>query len=288
MRFRVGQDERRYNALRVEAYLRLAQLPPSVVSEILRNWSKIEAILYWEGIKQGLAIGTLRAMDSRHASEQLLHGASTAVAAHAAVYGEADTPLSLAEAKHLQAIFADADETRRAALLHPWLSAEPVEFAPQTLAEFTSRYGVDAVSRGTATSAKENEHAPHAPPVSLADAATEHDDEDRRMLQALEEMIEVQGAQAREEDRPHESPAFLDRVRDELLSQLSQGWKPSGWPDLILRLHMAMHVDASYLDLQLSSDVGRAVLAQVGLFHIFPGLGVLVDGDGSFTGVREP
>lgn len=287
MRFRVGQDERRYNALRVEAYLRLAQLPPSVVSEILRNWSKIEAILYWEGVKQGLAIGTLHAMDSRHASEQLLHGASTAVAAHAAVYGEADTPLSEVEAKHLRMLFADAEETRRAALLHPWLSAEPVEFAPQTLAEFTSRYGVDAVSRGTATSAKEPEHAP---PVSLADATPpEHNDEDRRMLQALEEMIEdeIQGAEAREEDRPHESPAFLDKVRDELLSQLSQGWKPSGWPDLILRLHMAMHVDASYLDLQLSSDVGRAVLAQVGLFDVFPGLGVTVDGDGAFAGIRE-
>ena len=61
MRFRVGEDERRYGALRVEAYLRLLPLPAATVSEILRNWSKIEAILFWEGVKQGLAIGTLRA-----------------------------------------------------------------------------------------------------------------------------------------------------------------------------------------------------------------------------------
>jgi len=91
MRFRVGEDERRYGALRIEAYLRLLPLPAATVSEILRNWSKIEAILFWEGVKQGLAIGTLRAMDGRAPHEQLLHGASTAVAAHAAVYGEADT-----------------------------------------------------------------------------------------------------------------------------------------------------------------------------------------------------
>ncbi len=48
-----------------------------------------------------------------------------------------------------------------------------------------------------------------------------------------------------------------------------------------------MQVDASYLDLQLSSDSGRAVLAQAGLFNVFPGLGVIVDEQGGFGGVKS-
>jgi len=289
MRFRVGEDERRYGALRIEAYLRLLPLPAATVSEILRNWSKIEAILFWEGVKQGLAIGTLRAMDGRAPHEQLLHGASTAVAAHAAVYGEADTPLAAVETKHLQALFASAPEAIAAAALHPWLSAKPVEFAPQTLAEFTKRYGADAVI-GAAV-APVLQAPPVAPaPVVAPEADGDHEDpDDRAMTERLQALIDQEDETAAErgEDRPPESPAFLDRVRDELLSQVSQGWKPSGWADLIMRLHLSMQVDASYLDLQLSSDSGRAVLAQAGLFNVFPGLGVIVDEQGGFGGVKS-
>jgi hypothetical protein len=271
MRFRVGEDERRYGALRVEAYLRLLPLPAATVSEILRNWSKIEAILFWEGVKQGLAIGTLRAMDARRADEQLLNGATTAVAAHAAVYGDADTPLAEVEARHVQTLFADAPEALAAAGLHPWLSAKPVEFAPQTL-------GVTAQQAAPAILA--------APPPQ--DAPEQEDPADRDIMERLQSLIdqEDEAAELRGEDRPPESPAFLDRVRDELLSQVSQGWKPSGWADLIMRLHLSMQVDASYLDLQLSSDSGRAVLAQAGLFDVFPGLGVLVNDRGEFEGIK--
>jgi len=287
MRFRVGEDERRYGALRVEAYLRLLPLPAATVSEILRNWSKIEAILFWEGVKQGLAIGTLRAMDARRADEQLLNGATTAVAAHAAVYGDADTPLADVEARHLQTLFADAPEALAAAGMHPWLSAKPVEFAPQTLAEFTKRYGVDAVSGVVGVTAQQAAPAILAAPPPQ-DAPEEEDPADRDIMERLQSLIdqEDEAAELRGEDRPPESPAFLDRVRDELLSQVSQGWKPSGWADLIMRLHLSMQVDASYLDLQLSSDSGRAVLAQAGLFDVFPGLGVIVNDQGEFEEIK--
>jgi hypothetical protein len=289
MRFRVGEDERRYGALRIEAYLRLLPLPAATVSEILRNWSKIEAILFWEGVKQGLAIGTLRAMDGRAPHEQLLHGASTAVAAHAAVYGEADTPLAAVETKHLRAIFADAPEAIAAAALHPWLSAKPVEFAPQTLAEFTKRYGVDAVIGAAVAPVLQAPPVAPAPVVAPEADGNDEDPDDRAMMERLQALIDQEDETAAErgEDRPPESPAFLDRVRDELLSQVSQGWKPSGWPELIMRLHLSMQVDASYLDLQLSSDSGRAVLAQAGLFNVFPGLGVIVDEQGGFGGVKS-
>lgn len=288
MRFRVGEDERRYSALRVEAYLRLLPLPASTVSEILRNWSKIEALLFWEGVKQGLAIGTLRAMDNRRGDEQLLNGAASPVAAHAAVYGESDTPLAEVEARHLQALFASAPEALAAASMHPWLSAKPVEFAPQTLAEFTKRYGVDAISGGGGVAVPQPAQATLAAPVV---ATPEEDDPaDRDIMERLQALIdqEDEAAELRGEDRPPESPAFLDRVRDELLSQVSQGWKPSGWADLIMRLHLSMQVDASYLDLQLSSDSGRVVLAQAGLFDVFPGLGVIVNDQGGFEGIRSP
>lgn len=285
MRFRVGEDERRYSALRVEAYLRLLPLPASTVGEILRNWSKIEAILFWEGVKQGLAIGALHAMDNRRSDEKLLNGASTAVAAHAAVYADADTPLSAAESKHLQALFDGIPEAQAAAALHPWLLAQPVEFAPQTLAEFTKRYGADAVAGGGVAPIQQAQAAPVSPPEP---AAQTEDPADRDIMERLQALMdrEDQAASERGEDRPAESPAFLDRVRDELLSQVGQGWKPNSWADLIMRLHLAMQADASYLDLQLSSEVGRTILAQAGLFSVFPGMGVIVDEQGGFEGVK--
>jgi len=289
MRFRVGEDERRYSALRVEAYLRLLPLPAATVGEILRNWSKIEAILYWEGVKQGLAIGTLRAMDGRAAHEQLLNGASTPVAAHAAVYGEADTPLCDVEARHLDVIFSGATEARAAAALHPWLSGMPVEFAPQTLAEVAKRYGANALAVSAPSNVAVHQPAVTLPAPQPAAPAEEEDPADRDMMKRLQSLMDQEEADAeeRDEDRPPQSPAFLDRVRTELLSQVSQGWKPNNWFDLIMRLHLSLQVDASYLDLQLSSDTGRTVLAQAGLFDIFPGLGVEVGDDGGFLGVRE-
>jgi len=127
-------------------------------------------------------------------------------------------------------------------------------------------------------------------PVAVPETGEDGEDPaDRMMMERLQALIdqEDETASERGEDRPPESPAFLDRVRDELLSQVSQGWKPSGWADLIMRLHLSMQVDASYLDLQLSSDSGRAVLAQAGLFNVFPGLGVIVDEQGGFGGVKS-
>lgn len=284
MRFRTVEDERRYGALRIEMYLRLLHLPPHVAGEVLRNWSKIEALLYWEGVRQGLAIAALNGMDERPNPDRVLFAATNAVRCHAAVYGDADTPLCAVEAKHMAAIFADAPLTKAAAELHPWLSTAPVEFAPQTLAEVSRRH-VGNPQAGDEAPPVLGATAPQVAPPPLTGGFIPQSvlDEDLMRLMAQEDLA----AEERDDDQPPQSPDFLDRVRDELRDQLGHGWKPSGWPDLIMRLHMAMHVDASYLDLQLSSDNGRAVLAQVGLFDIFPGLGVMVNDGGAFAGIRE-
>lgn len=78
-------------------------------------------------------------------------------------------------------------------------------------------------------------------------------------------------APAPEDPHAPENPDFLDTVRSELLVLMKGGFKPTTWQELIFSLHVHMKVDAAYLDLQLSTHVGRAVLDQVGLPGIAPG-----------------
>ena len=298
MRFRVERDERLYGALRTELYLRCAQLPPVVMSEVLRNFAKLEGLIFWEGVKQGLAIAALDRMDDAPVENRVVPVVSGASAAraHALVYGAADTPLSVVETKTIEALHEEP-LMREAAACHPWLSAEASEFAPQTLADAERMYGrglapgapakmVSAVSLQT----REVQGYMPASAVPLGKPISDElpEEEVRAELddRELDDLLANADA-AIEDDATPESPAFLDRVRDELRRLTAAGWKPTSWAQMIMHLHLSMQVDASYLDLQLASEGGRTVLSQVGLFDIFPGLGVMVDADGSFASVKE-
>ena len=67
-----------------------------------------------------------------------------------------------------------------------------------------------------------------------------------------------------------ESPEFLDIARDAIQTMKRGGWVPKTWQDLILGLHRHMGVDAGYLDIQLTTHVGRTVLDQCGLVGMAP------------------
>jgi hypothetical protein len=81
-------------------------------------------------------------------------------------------------------------------------------------------------------------------------------------------------------DVPFESPDLLDRVRDQLIALQKTDWKPAAWGEMIYKLHITMGIDAGYLDLQLSSSMGRTVVAQAGLLNLDPGLGAIFTTDG--------
>jgi len=307
MRFRLGEDERRYLTLRSEVYLRLLpHLPQQTLVEVMRNLGKMEAMAYGEGIKQGMVVA------ASSADAEVM----PPIVAHADFYGDAQTPLVRVEEKMLPKKRED----------HPWLVALPVEFPPQTLAEALAAYGptleaapetqqrratpeqmsarkralvealehnnapsneaVDAVKREWSPARIEEDGfgLPEDMVVQIGKTIdiSDHAEEDRDELAAR-----VDEAAAPDSDMGSvESPDLLDRIRTQIQQEQKNGWEPKTWPDVILRLMTSMQIDASFLDLQLGGEQGRAVLDQCGLPNIFPGGGVIVDAEGKFAGVR--
>jgi hypothetical protein len=85
-----------------------------------------------------------------------------------------------------------------------------------------------------------------------------------------------------------ESPDFLDLARDAIQTLKRGGWDPKTWQDLVLGLHRQMHVDAGFLDLQLTTHVGRAVLDQCDLAGLAPPEMVAFDFFGGSDGKMVP
>lgn len=274
MRFRLGEDERLYDALRTEVYLRLlTHVPKTALSEVMRNIQKMEAMSYGEGIKQGMAVATL---SKRHDL--------TPIVQHAAFYGDASTPLVRVE----QAVTGAQD------LVDPWAHAAPVDFPPQTIAEALAKYGptLEPADARAEAAPQRRKPARRAPIVTI-DEEDEGDeeplDEDKAADEAAiaaEIAAGEQAAEERGEDRA-QSPDLLDRIRTQIKTEMKNGWEPKTWPEVIMRLMLSMQIDAAYLDLQLGGEQGRAVLDQCGLHHIFPGSGVVVGVNGEFAGVRS-
>jgi hypothetical protein len=253
IRFRFTEDERRYLQLLSEAYRIIAsKVPPALVSRVMRSVGKLEQMAYLEGVRQGLAIAelSLRLEERGRQSVRDLK----AFQAHAILYGSTDTPMREVELEWLEKIGLPENTAATA-----WLDDEPLRYAPQTLAEWEGE-----------------ESTPEAAPAPHFSNLQDLDPDLRRHFQPdapdapdeppfeLPPGIKPEGA-----DDPQERPAMLDQLRD-VLSELNP--KPETWQDLILHTHRVTGIDAGFLDLQLSSDMGSAVLAQCGI-HIHPGLG---------------
>jgi hypothetical protein len=261
IRFRQKEDERRYLLLRSEVYRRVAGLPPGLVSEVMRNFGKLEQLLQLEGIRQGLAVAELSAM-GEDANAHFAQSEETGVRhlkafqAHAEIYGSSDTPLVDVEQEWLQRWKVDGDSA--------WLDPAPMRYAPATLAEWESEEDTE-FSAGQATTLP----APPSEPAGWEDGASAP--VDSLFGESLFGETTESGAEGTSDSQ--ERPDMLDQVREHIRGKRKQGWEPKSWEQLILDLHLAMHVDAAFLDIQLSTQMGATVLAQAGI-HLNPGLGI--------------
>ncbi len=273
IRFRLREDDARYNAILTEMYLRIATsgAPPATVSEILRSFARLETMAFGEGLRQG-AIAAVAAV--RKAED--ISG-STLLELHHRTYGEAHAPLARAESD----------------LGLPLLQTEtPIVFAPETLAEALAAGLLDPPVAGPR--ARERE-APDLP-----DLVNNGDDVDVD-LDALEARLREQAPIDREgpdiggpggvdhpyadvmlpdeegegERRPaasHEAdrnqrPDLVARIRDTLLALVARGVIEDGakFANVVHSCAIEMQMPPSAVDDALTSPIGRAVLPQVGL-----------------------
>lgn len=156
--------------------------------------------------------------------------------AHRDAYGMSDTPLSAKE----KGLFPTT----------------PLEFAPTTLAEARAALAVAPVAVAPV------EVAAPEPELSVDPAALEEEPE---YDEELKDII-ARFASRSEENEPLTSPDLLDRIRSELM-----GSKFDSWDEMIMALHIRMHMDAATLDMQLMTQEGLAVLDQCNIF-VRPGL----------------
>jgi hypothetical protein len=247
IRFRLVEDERRYLALRAELYLRLSQSGADmrVVADVLRNLGKIESFAYAEGIRQG---AVARACTQ---AEDL-----SALGLHHDFYAFADTPLREVEKRKCPDRAGGVFEE------------EPLEFAPLTLGEAKKQYRRDDPL----------DAAPLAPTPAGKASAPEHfsmgtgdPDLDAELADALAPRRPEGDSHANEHLYAAPSPDFLDRLRDVLLSAKASGPAFADWSEMVFHLQRATGFDAGAIDLQLSTEEGRTVLAQAGFFDLSPG-----------------
>jgi len=265
MRFRNTEDEKKCVALRSEMLVAIAsRLPPTLATAVMRDLGKLETLVFWEGVRQGLACAALNKgaeMMTEWGMPDLESMRAPAVLA--TVYGSADTPLVDIERHHIDRLGQGPE--REDMLRHMWLDERPMAFAPSTYAEFMGEKAepppmirVDAdgppIPVVAPPSVGEGEPPPDGREPSLDDI--------RDFLRKTDDVNEP----------PPDSPEIIARTRDLLSGLLKDGWKPTSWPLLILTLHRHTGMDASFLDLMLCSEQGGTMLRQLGV-NLSPGAG---------------
>jgi hypothetical protein len=284
IRFRFREDETRFVKLHAEMFEKLARagLSDVVGSETLRNVGKIEQMAFMEGVRQGLAMAAIVAeMVQREIAAIPEPQAQKAFQLHSMIYGSSDTPLRAVEKEWLDKL--DLDEEH---LAKSWLDDKPMRFAPATLRELDGTEPPIAPMMSIKAATKPT-------PVMSPEMTPESDESPPPRMEDLKAAVDVALAEMPpdaddEADPQPESPAFLDVVRDNILDMKRGGWDPKTWQDLVLGLHRRMHADAGFLDLQLTTHVGRAVLDQCGLAGLAPPEMVSFDFFGGSDGRMVP
>lgn len=258
IRFRFVEDEKRFLRLLSEIYRQCAtHLPPATLSSILRNFGKLQDLLMLEGVRQGVAVAELGLLiDESSTPFSTPVRELKAFPAHAAVYGSSDTPLHSVELEWFLKLGVPPEAQGA------WLDAKPMRFAPET--EFEA---IVAMRQPPSSS----------PPRANSDDLFPGDD-GNLFIQDLLGLVARQGvpesgAQNVPAEEPVEYPATLDQIRDALKTRIGGGWQPTSWTDLVMGLHLALSMDAGFIDLTLSTPMGQTVLAQCGIHDLSPGAG---------------
>lgn len=298
IRFRFQEDERRFVRLHAEMFEKLARagLNDVVGSETLRNVGKIEQMAFMEGVRQGLAMAAIvTEMVQREIAAIPEPHAQKAFQLHSMIYGSSDTPLRSVEKEWLDKLELDEGH-----LAKSWLDDKPMRFAPATLRELDGTEPPIAPMVSVKAATKPTPVTPFDPATSpgMTDLMVSPEDVDEFLGKnppsmkdlkaaidmALSEMPEPESMHGAEvtpvepwqkgeyepDEIQPESPDFLDLARDAIQTLKRGGWNPKTWQELVLGLHRHMGVDAGFLDLQLTTHVGRTVLDQCGLMGMAP------------------
>jgi hypothetical protein len=251
IRFRFTEDEKRYLALLSALYRNFAtHLPPHLVSACMRDLGKLQDTLLLEGVRQGVAVAELSELGPEPNLRQL-----KAFQAHAIVYGSQDTPLRDAELGWLQKWGRPANTAENA-----WLDNSPMQFAPDTFDAWEAERRVAPASARRVCPSD----GCQSPACMAANRCLALDDP--RPISHPESFPFETFPE--EEGDVQDRPDLLDRSRDVLLQLVKSGNEPSDWGQMILALQRELHVDAGFLDLQMSTPMGRTVLDQCGLFNL--------------------
>lgn len=297
MRFRTKEDEATYLALRTELYLAACQIAdPKLVSLVMRNFGKLEDFVFREGVRQALAC----ALMTQHAREvpradpawengagRLSHaGEETPTMLLAMIYGGSNTPLTAPETMWLDKMNVPKDARK-----HPWLDASPLKFPPMTYAE---AMGVEQPAAPIYKIHSDHAPVPVPPEMPQKDPLEEPpqssiDDE----LELLFQTSKPAGETGDSVERPIESPEAIEHLRSHIASLISDGWKPTSWPELVMKIGLTLGWDPFAIDLNLGSQAGTMMLTQLGI-HMQPGGTVaLLDFEGEHplprgTGFMQP
>jgi hypothetical protein len=281
IRFRHTEDEARYLRLRSAIYREIAtHLPARLVSTVMRNLGKMEQVLHLEGIRQGVSVAELSLLAQELGGRDL-----RAFQAHATLYGSQDTPLTDVEQEWLEKLGLDPTTADGA-----WLDRSPMRFAPKTVVESGAnprdRDGVKLAPGVTSISAEELLERRGTEPTELQLLDRQAPTPGGRPPD-VDGYKEVEPGDYADEEIQPESPSFLDRVRGQIQTMTAGGWKAESYQQLVLDLHRELQTDAAFLDLQLSTHVGRTMLTQCGIF-LNPGHGINLGEMGVKTVALKP
>jgi hypothetical protein len=286
IRFRHADDEKHYIALRSELFRVIAsRLPPEHATAAMRDLGKLEGLLYYEGVRQGLACAAVGLAVEMPGIEKMKYPQVIA-----SIYGAADTPLIDAEKEQLEQL-EPADRERL--MQHSWLTATPMKYAPSTYADFM---GMKEPPRPMIRVNAPGPPVPITPEMQKAredlaasfgpdsiptpdEAAAIRKEWEREPREPTPADIAKLSAMFEEEDAlgpPPHSPELVERARDAISVMIKAGYKAQSWPGFVLALHRETGMDAAVLDLVLSGPQGLTMLEQMHV-NVRPGASISVD-----------
>ncbi len=258
MHFRNTEDEISFGRLKASLVEAIGHRNVRNINNILRVVGRIEAMAFWEGVRQGFVASSLTSLLEE---KPIAHPFK----AHSSVYCASFTPLSSAEEKYIK---EKAGEERFEALMDAFglrgeLAPRPMEIPPMTLDELHADLPTPEKPKTTTEMYQEN-------------AEWEAHETVSGQHQTIN-LIRTDGSVGVDEIEqthlpPIDSPSFVEICREAIQLRLDSGWSPESWSELVLELSVSVQYDPAFLDIALSSDLGRTMLQSIGLGHLTHGI----------------